>query len=133
MRTAATKASDEFPLLSIDSGMKCLLSEKILAEIDDDHNAARLKIKSKRSHPLSQFKRQTLVGRSNRLGSIVKNQGSDEGAPRIPDCAAQQSLFSKSASPIAFCQAVAHLSICKPRASRQSCHSNLFAVATQWK
>jgi hypothetical protein len=43
-----------------------------------------------------------------RIPLAEKNQGSDEGAPRIPDRPKLSRTLLKSASPIAFCRAVAH-------------------------
>ena len=53
-----------------------------------------------------------------RLCPYAKNQGPDEGAPRVPDAQSRQELIPKSASPIAFCQAVPQPRQCIPGASR---------------
>jgi hypothetical protein len=47
----------------------------------------------------------------------TKDQGSDEGALRIPDLRHPGKEYCKSASPIAFCRALAQPLECKPYAN----------------
>ncbi len=61
----------------------------------------------------------------------TKDQGSDEGALRIPDLRHPGKEYCKSASPIAFCRALAQALECMPYANRRElggdgrCPSNL--------